>query len=163
MPLIVFCHQFVNCLKLSVPKQILKYLSCTALKPESFLLCRTLVTHLLNIQHARLKLSTQCHTFIGRTLSAFPDLAGGFAACIQGQLDGMCWDEWTSFSAGGPSASFRSCFHAEALAPTRWLDQSYACACSHPSLTLCLTHRLAPCLHLSSGSSLWTCWELPRL
>lgn len=81
LPLIIFCNQFMNCLKLSSSKQFLKYLSCTALVAESFLLCGTLVTHLLNIQHARFKLGTQSHTSIGRTLSAFPALAEGFAVC----------------------------------------------------------------------------------
>lgn len=81
LPLIMFCNQLMNCLKLSGSKQFLKYLSCTALVTESFLLCGTLVTHLLNIQYARFKLGTQCYTSISRTLSAFPALAGWFAVC----------------------------------------------------------------------------------
>lgn len=134
-----------------------------------------LVTHLPNIRHARFKLSTQCHTSIGRTLTAFLAFAGGFAACIQGQLADMCWGvrKPGSLSAGGPSPSFGSRFHTEALALTLWLHCSCACACSHASLTLSLAYRLPsppiwlismdllgapqavadPCYHLRTWSS----------
>lgn len=156
-----FFLQFMNCLKPSGSKQFLKYLSRAALITESFRLCRTLATHRLNIWCARSKLSTQRHTSIGRALSAFPALAGGFSARIQGPCWGAC--KPGHLRTRGPSPSFGSCFHAEALAPPSRPHRSHVCTCSCVPLTLSLTHRPIPRLHLRSGSSLWTCWELPRL
>lgn len=91
----------------------------------------------------------------------FPCPCRAFSACIQGP----CWSACKPgrLRTWGPSPSFGSCFHSEAPAPPSWPHRSHVCACSRVPLTLSLTHRPIPHLHLRSGSSLWTCWELPRL